>query len=138
MKFMTLGDKILILFLVVASIASIFAIPRLLTTPGAGKQVVVNLDGEVIYTFPLEDRKEPALFPFNFTYNQKEYTGILEMQHGKVRLQRLPEEISPLTIHTDMGWISESYQVIVCLPIRLYVTVEAAENEVPPVDAISY
>ncbi|GAB6086253.1 NusG domain II-containing protein [Alkaliphilus crotonatoxidans] len=138
MKFMTTADKLLILFLVVASIASIFAIPRLLNTEAEGKKIIVNLDGEVIYTFPLVDSEESELIEFDFTYGSQEYTGTLEMKDGRVKLHRLPEGISPLSIHTDMGWISEPYQVIICLPIKLFITIETTTPEEQPFDIISF
>jgi len=55
---MTKGDKILILFIIVASIASIFAIPVLLNSGGSEKQVVVNIDGKEIDRFELVDSPE--------------------------------------------------------------------------------
>lgn len=138
MKFMTTADKLLILFLVVASIASIFAIPRLLNTEAEGKKIIVNLDGEVIYTFPLVDSEESELIEFDFTYGSQEYTGTLEMKDGRVKLHRLPEGISPLAIHAEMGWISEPYQVIVCLPIKLFITIETSTPQDQPYDIISF
>ena len=44
-------------------------------------------------------------------------------------LHRLPEDIVPLSIHKDMGWISESYQMIIALPVKMYV---AIESDTPP------
>lgn len=123
-KIMTKADKILIAFILIASIASIFAIPKLLTDGGSEKQVVVNIDNKEVARFELVDSPESEFKEIPFEVSGKEYTARFEMKDGKVMLHRLPEEILPLSIHKDMGWISESYQMIVALPIKMYVTVE--------------
>jgi len=122
---MTKGDKILILFILIASIGSIFAIPALLTNASSQKQVVVNIDNTEVARFELVDSSESEFKDIPFEINGKEYKAQFEMKDGKVMLHRLPEEILPLGIHNDMGWISESYQMIVALPIKMYVTVES-------------
>lgn len=137
MKVFKKGDILLIITILTLSIFSIFMIPKFLTTPEEGKEVVVFLDGEEIHRFPLEESPESKYIDFPFEIKSKEYTGRLEMKDGYVRLHRLSEEISPLSIHADMGWISESYQMIVSLPIRMYITIEDATPEFEhPFDAI--
>ncbi|NLM04037.1 MAG: NusG domain II-containing protein [Clostridiales bacterium] len=137
MKVFKKGDILLIITILALSIFSIFMIPKFLTTPEGGKEVVVFLDGEEIHRFPLENTPESKYIDFPFEVRSKEYIGRLEMKDGYVRLHRLSEEISPLSIHTDMGWISESYQMIVSLPIRMYITIEeTSPNFEHPFDAI--
>ena len=137
MKVFKKGDILLIITILALSIFSIFMIPKFLTTPEGGKEVVVFLDGEEIHRFPLENTPESKYIDFPFEVRSKEYTGRLEMKDGYVRLHRLSEEISPLSIHADMGWISESYQMIVSLPIRMYITIEeTSPNFEHPFDAI--
>lgn len=138
MKLMTKADKILILVLILASISSIYAVPALLTEQLEGKFVVVSLDGAEIYRIPLEEHPESRFFEFDFEYGGEAYTGRLEMKDGRVMLHRLSEEISPLPIHTDMGWIKESYQMIICLPIKLLVTIEDYKQEEQRFDIISH
>ena len=134
---MTKGDIALIISIVILSIFSIFMIPRFLTAPPGGKEIVVVLEGEEIHRFPLVESPETQFIEFPFEIRGMEYTGTLELKDGFVRLQRLPENISPLSIHADMGWISESYQMIVSLPIRMYITIEdMTENEELPFDII--
>ncbi|SCY87343.1 NusG domain II-containing protein [Alkaliphilus peptidifermentans] len=129
MKFMTTADKILIGVIIIVSIASMFAIPLLFTQAMEGKNIIVNLNGEVIYRFPLTESEESEFIVFPFEFGGKEYEGTLELKDGRVMLHRLSEEITPLSIHTDMGWISESYHVIIALPIKLFITVEEAEPD---------
>lgn len=139
LKVMTRADKMLIVLILIASIASIFAIPRLLTSANAAKQVVVNIAGEEIARFPLIDSEDSQFKEVAFEIGGKEYIAKFEMKNGRVMLHRLPDEIVPLSIHKEMGWISESYQMIVALPIKMYVAIESdkpAEEE--PFDIIVY
>lgn len=125
-KIMTKADKILIIFILVFSIASIFAIPTLLSSAGTEKQVVVNIEGREVARFALTNTPDSEFKEIPFEISGKEYMAKFEMKDGKVMLHRLPEDIVPLSIHKEMGWISESYQMIVALPIKMYVTVEGA------------
>ena len=124
MKIFTKADIELIVLVFIMSTTSIFAIPRLLMDESDVKEVVVNLNGEVIHRFPLTKSADSEFIEFPFVYDNVEYTGRLEMKNGAVRLHRLSKNISPLSIHADMGWISHSYQMIVSLPIKLHITVE--------------
>ena len=139
-KIMKPGDYILILMVVLLSIGAFLTIPRLLTQPEGEKTIVVNMDGEEIHRFPMENRGEPYYIDFPFTFGGEEYTGRLEVNDGAVRLHRLPEEIVPLPIHSDMGWISESYQMIISLPIRMYISLEVDEDpeDHPEIDVFAY
>ncbi len=127
-KIMTKADKLLIIFIIIGSIASIFTIPKLLANNSAEKEVVVNVDGIEIARFELVDSPESEFKEIPFEMNGKEYTARFEMKDGSVMLHRLSEEIVPLGIHENMGWISESYQMIVALPAKMYVTVEENAN----------
>ena len=138
MKFMTKADKILIIVLLILSISSIYAVPALLSKPLEGKYVVVNLDSKIIYRTQLLESPESEFFEFDFEYGGEAYTGKLEMKDGRVKLHRLSDKISPLSIHTDMGWIKESYQMIICLPIKLLVTIEEYKAEEDEFDFIAH
>ena len=123
-------DVIVISFFIMISFlpAMIFHLARPVTV--GAKEIVVEKDGEEIFRKPLTE-SEAEMVSFPFIHNGKSYEGNLELKDGAVMLHRLPDEIVPLSIHEDMGWISESYEVIVALPIRMIVTVEsAADSEV--------
>lgn len=104
-----------------------------LTQPASSgeKIIIVEKDGEEIFRHPLKESMAHDI-AFPFIHNGKEFQGNLEMKDGAVKLHRLPEEIVPLSIHEDMGWISESYEVIVALPIKMVVRITT--NEVDDVD----
>ena len=86
------------------------------------KIIVVEKDGVEIFSHPL-DIGDAKKISFPFEHNGEIYEGELEIKEGSVMLHRLPEEIVPLSIHEDMGWISESYEIIVALPIRLVIKI---------------
>lgn len=128
LKMMTLGDIILIIVILFLSLGATLAIPWFLAGGSGEAEVVVTLRGEEIHRFPLLESGQEEI-PFEFEVDGKQYTGILEMEDGAVRLQRLPEEILPLGIHRDMGWISRNYEVIVALPIQMIITVETSDPD---------
>jgi hypothetical protein len=94
------------------------------------KIIVVEKDGVEIFSHLL-DVDEAKKISFPFKHNGKTYEGELEIREGSVMLHRLPEEIVPLSIHEDMGWISEPYEIIVALPIKLIVKISTDQyNEI--------
>lgn len=135
------GDIILIIIVVLLSLGGLFAIPIVLgETSGEGKEIVVNLDGQEIHRFTMDQSDEVQFIEFPLEVRGIIYTGVLEVQDGAVRLQRLPHEISPLSIHADKGWIREPHQMIVSLPARLYISLEntAEDASLPEIDAVAY
>ena len=138
---MKMGDFILVVLVALVSLGALFAIPLLLgEATGNGKIIVVSMDGQEIHRFPMPESDEMETIDFPLEVGGREYSATLEVLDGAVRLRRLPDEISPLSIHADMGWIREPYQMIVSLPIRLYITVKyAEEQEGPPeIDTLVY
>lgn len=135
------GDIVLIILVALLSLGALFAIPLLLgEANGEGKEIVVTMDGQEIHRFLMPQSSELELIEFPLEVEGTTYTAVLEVQDGAVRLRRLPDEISPLSIHADMGWISEPYQMIVSLPIRLYISLEyTGEDAHPPeIDTVVY
>ena len=135
------GDFVLIVLVALLSLGALFAIPLLLgETSGDGKVIVVNMDGQEIHRFPMPESTEMETIDFLLLVEGREYTGTLEILDGAVRLRRLPEEISPLSIHADMGWIREPYQMIVSLPIRLSINLEYVDDDrdLPEIDTLVY
>jgi hypothetical protein len=122
----TIADKITIGVIVTISIILIVVTPRIIADENSSAQkiVVVKLQNEKIYSIPLKKSSQIKRDKFKFTVDGEQYQGVLYMKNGKVKLERLNKEISPLPIHAEMGWVSESYQMIVCMPIKLTVTIE--------------
>ncbi len=136
-----MGDIILIIMVALLSVGALFAVPLVLgEAGGGGKTIVVTMDGEELYRFPLTDSNELELIEFPLEVDGTTYQAVLEVQDGAVRLQRLPNDISPLSIHADIGWIREPYQMIVSLPVKLYISIiyEEEQEGAPEIDAMVY
>lgn len=43
-------------------------------------------------------------------------------------MQKMNKEICPRGICSDMGWISKTYESIVCLPNSIVVSIEGSKN----------
>ncbi|TJX67958.1 NusG domain II-containing protein [Soehngenia saccharolytica] len=133
-KILKLGDKIIIILIVVLSLSWIAYIPVISDNLNQ-KVAVVKIKDEVIFKHEIDDNKDEVV-PFEFEVKGEKYTGYLEIKDGAVRLQRLPEEIVPLGIHNDMGFIKSEYEIIVALPISMTVTIENNQSENQEIDYI--
>jgi len=135
------GDIILIVLVALVSLGALFAVPLMLGEASAnGKTIVVTMDGQVIHRIPMPETDTLETIDFPIEVSGRDFTATLEVMDGAVRLQRLPQDISPLSIHADMGWIREPYQMIISLPIRLYITIEFEEipDDTPEIDTLVY
>lgn len=139
MKLITKGDKILILLILILNTLPL-VIPVLAQGDIQNKEIVINVEGKEVSRFPIEDREDSYFIDFEFIHDSKTYEGKLEVENSRVRLHRLPKEITPQSIHSDMGWISRPNQMIVALPVKLVITVEGLEkgNDEDEIDIISY
>ncbi|MGV8145807.1 MAG: NusG domain II-containing protein [Alkaliphilus sp.] len=137
MKYFTIYDKILILTIALISVLSMLFIPFLFTDASSDKYIVVNISGREIHRFHLVDNEKFQMQEFTFVVDGSKYKAVLEIQNGKTRLRRLPGNIVPLSIHSDMGWISQPHQMIVALPIKLVINIEGAKKQ-DDIDIISH
>ena len=61
---------------------------------------------------------------FSYTFNfgdDNEHTATLEVDSGRIRMIPLEEELCPKGICAHTGWISYSYESIVCLPNQILI-----------------
>ncbi len=54
----------------------------------------------------------------------------LQMKEGRVRMLVMKREICPKGICSQMGWIGSPGEMIICMPNRLVVGIEALGGEV--------
>ncbi|MCK8817980.1 NusG domain II-containing protein [Natroniella sulfidigena] len=128
-KIMTVADKVVVVLVILISLSMLVLTPKVITKEVDGsKDVVVTMDNEEVYRHELLETEELERVEFDFSFEGEKYQGVLLMQDGEVRLDRLSSEISPLPIHHEMGWISESYEMIVSMPIKMVVTVETVQE----------
>ena len=104
----TLADRLLLVFLAAASIAGIFITRDAMSR---SSDVIVEIDGRPVYTFPLQtDRTVSVEGPFGET--------LIEIKGNKARIR---EAHCPNRLCVKEGWVSRG--VIVCLPNRIVVFV---------------
>jgi hypothetical protein len=121
----TKGDKILILTLTGVAF-SIFFLQRAPQTHSGQRRVVVELDNRVIQPFML---REKALSQ-QISIPLPEGEARLEIKGGRVRMLAMRREICPRGICSQEGWIGDPGEMIICMPNKLVVRIEALEGEV--------
>lgn len=120
-------DIAIITFFILLSFTPSLFLRALYNEPVGQKDVVVTIAGEEVFRTPLLE-SGTGVVSFPIVHEKGDFEGFLEMADGAVRLQRLPEEIVPLAIHADMGWIRHAYEGIIALPVKLYVSIESSET----------
>lgn len=128
MRLVKPADIAIIAFFILLSFTPSLFLRSLYNEPVGQKDVVVTIAGEEVFRTPLPE-SGTAVVPFPIAHEKGDFEGFLEISDGAVRLQRLPEEIVPLAIHADMGWIRYGYESIIALPIKLFVSIESSELE---------
>jgi len=129
------NDIILIMSILLISILGIYAI-RMLDNGYTGKTAVIIIDGSEVSRIPIDNTSEEKTVSFNFRDN----VGYLDIKDGAVRMKEMDIKICPEKICSETGWISKSYESIVCLPNRIVVNIEngkAVEDDNNLVDDIS-
>jgi hypothetical protein len=133
-KLLTMADKIAIICILVFSFGLIFLTPKLTAGGTENKDIVITLDSQEIYRYKLRDTSKLTKENFDFQFQGTNYQGTLNIKSGRVKLERLSEDISPRAIHAEMGWISQPHQMIVCLPVKLAITIESNNHEETDID----
>lgn len=122
------GDIIIIIALLIISFAtSGFIIGK--KANAKSEFVVISIENKIVKKVPLNKN---GIYNFQFGNN----TGFIEIKDNAVRMQEMDRSICPEGICSDTGWISKSYQSIVCLPNRIIVSFE--RNQEGEMDAAAY
>jgi hypothetical protein len=78
-------------------------------------------------------------YSYTFPYDEGRRHAVLEIEGGRARLLPLPEELCPKGICSHTGWISRSYESIVCLPNRIMIVFsQAPPEEGGHIDGLTY
>lgn len=111
LKYLTWGDRLLILSVL---LLSILAIPLLSGRAGGKAEVaLVRVYDQVIERLPLEkDRKLSVTGRLGET--------VIEVRGGRVRALASP---GPLQLCVNRGWISRPGEAIICLPNRVIIEI---------------
>lgn len=108
-------DIILIISLI--CISFIFIIINKLNSK-AGKFANVYYDNKLVKKIDLS---------INKTYNVKGYNGNVKIvvKNNKIKVEK---EKSPLHLCSKQGYISKSYESIICLPNKIVIEIDSKEN----------
>lgn len=118
------NDFILILSILLISAIGMFAI-KIINKEYDNKTAVIYIDKQKAYEIPLTNTTSDKRISFKFGENM----GYLDVKNGAVKVEEMNIKICPKKICSDIGWISESYQTIVCLPNRVAINIESSEAE---------
>ncbi len=120
LRYLKWGDWLLIVGVLAAALLAVPLLQRALLAsasasilaPAPAKVALVRLEGELIERLPLgKDRRLVVKGPLGETE--------IEVRAGRVRVVRSP---GPYKLCIKRGWISQSGEILICLPNR--VTVE--------------
>lgn len=129
-------DVILIASILIIGILGMFA-TQAVNNENSGKTAIIYIDSQEVDRIPIDSVKGEKTFSFQFGEN----TGYLEVKDGAVRMKEMDLRVCPERVCSDTGWISKSYESIVCLPNRIVVNIEngdAANGDSNLVDNVSY
>lgn len=122
----TIWDKLLIGIIIAGSIAGTILIATKSVNTNK-KNIVIKVDNKIVKEISVDENTKPKTYDFRFGEN----TGYIEVKDGAVRMLEMDKSICPEGICSDTGWISKSYEAIVCLPNRIIVNIEGnQENNV--------
>ena len=130
---LTLYDVLLILLILAVSFI-VFMSNFRSGDLGGQKYVLIYVDNKLSKEISFNERTKSTVdFPFG---KADEYTATLEIEDGMVRIRPLPPELCPQGICAHTGWISRSYQSIVCVPNRIMIYF--SERKTPEFDGVTY
>lgn len=116
------GDLFIIIILVLASISWFMA--DYLLPGNMAKQAVIEIDGQVFATIPLESNNEPQIIPLQLPGdNEKHFTIMTEK--GQIWVEKAD---CPNQVCVNTGKISKPNQSIVCLPNKVVIYIESSEK----------
>lgn len=118
---MTKWDKLLIIFIAVISLASLGFVTNQATN-FKEKYVSIQVNGEEIKKIIFDKKIIGKTFPINTEYGY----NLVEIGDGRVRVI---EADCPDKIDVKQGYISETHEMIVCLPNRLVIEIIGEEDD---------
>ena len=113
--------KLIIITLIVASI---FLVIFKLTETKKDLKALVYYENKVVLTIDLNKEEQE--------YNVKGYNGNIKILAGNGRV-KVDEEKSPLHLCSKQGYISKSYESIICLPNKIVIKIEQDKSDIDTV-----
>lgn len=121
MKKIKSGDLILIVVLLLVA-AGIFGYYQLRSLPDSPKQVIIEVDGQIIKTFDLPQRER---IEYKVVIDEKNY-NLVEIFQDRVRVK---EATCPEQLDVKAGWINKPGQALICLPHKMIVKISGIETD---------
>ena len=119
---MKLWDKILICSFIAISLAW-FVFVVFFSKKENTKSIEIKVYGNLVEKLTItEDAKD--IYDFEFGEN----TGYIEVKDGAVSMLEMDRKICPDAICSKTGWISNDYEIIVCMPNGITVDIKNNEN----------
>lgn len=116
-------DIILIISILIMGISGMLLI-QAMDNENSGKTATILVNNQVVKKIPIDNIEEVKAFSFKFGDN----IGYLDVKDGAVSMREMDKKVCPKKICSDTGWISKSYESIVCLPNRIAVNIENGET----------
>lgn len=112
-------QDIILAFIVLAISGSFFLFMHFTSFDIASK-ALVYYDNKLVKTIDLSNNE-------GMEYTIEGYNGdvVIETKLNQIRVK---EEISPLHICSKQGWVSSSLETIVCLPNKVIIKIESANE----------
>lgn len=82
------------------------------------KKAIVYYENKEVLTIDLNENKEYTVDGFNGKVN-------IVVKDGKIKVE---EEESPLHLCSKQGYISSTYETIVCLPNKITIKIDSSED----------
>ncbi|MEA4901420.1 NusG domain II-containing protein [Desulfitobacterium sp.] len=117
-------EKVIIGIILLLSIASL-GIMTVSRSNSHNSTIVIQVNNKVVREIPLNYSSEIKTYDFNFNGN----TAYIESKDGRVRLLEMSKDLCPNSICSNTGWISQTYQSIVCMPNQIIITIKGSEKE---------
>jgi len=132
---LTYSDIALIVILLCCSVVSIFYLRYRFTSAGNALTARIQIAGELVSTHSLGKGEPERLFSLHLPRGE----GTVQIREGKIRILRMPDEVCPLHICSNTGWIHRPDQFIACVPNKLIITIHTTRPTEPDsIDALTY
>ncbi len=128
MRVITKGDILVAIFILAAFLVSMgFFWLNPGEEEGEDIKAVIELHGEVVdrVDLPPEGETKEVEVPLK----DVDYEAKVQLEHNRARVQEMPEDVCPLGICADTGWVSREGEAIVCVPNRLIIHLEGLEDD---------
>ena len=103
------------LIFILLIIVTLFIIGFRLLENNENKKAIVYYENEVLLTIDLSENKEYKVDGYNVKVN-------IVVKNGKIKVD---SENSPLHLCSKQGYISSTYETIVCLPNKITIKIES-------------